>query len=154
MWRLHGSSAQVRSLTTLCAASGGELSHIYRAAAGLAYDRNWMIVKEDKGKFVTQRQVAKYVNAHKRPRSDNVGLLFEGPVRCCRLALIATSIPQDALTQSSQSPPEGAVLTLEAPGMDKLQVQTCLRIKFVLSHVLEPIILCNATAVQFAHAAL
>ena len=42
---------------------------------------------------------------------------------CCRLALIATSIPQDVLKQSSQSPPEGAVLTLEAPGMDKLQVQ-------------------------------
>ncbi|DBB02428.1 TPA: hypothetical protein ACH3X3_011428 [Trebouxia sp. C0006] len=73
------------------------MSHIYRAGAGLAYDRNWMIVKEEKGKFVTQRQVAK-------------------------LALIATSIPQDVLKQSSQSPPEGSVLTLEAPGMDKLQV--------------------------------
>jgi len=71
-------SAQVASLTTLCAATGGETSHIYRATAGLAYDRNWMIVKEEKGKFVTQRQVAKYVFARKRPRSDNVELLFEG----------------------------------------------------------------------------
>lgn len=51
---------------------------------------------------------------------------------CCRLALIATGIPQDVLKQSSQSPPEGAVLTLEAPGMDKLQVQTCLHTKYVL----------------------
>ncbi len=51
---------------------------------------------------------------------------------CCRLALIATSIPQDVLKQSSQSPPEGAVLNLEAPEMDKLQVRTCLRTKSVL----------------------
>lgn len=68
MSRLHGSRAQVWSLTTLCAANGSELSHIYRAGAGLAYDRNWMIVKEDKGKFVTQRQVAKYVFARQETK--------------------------------------------------------------------------------------
>ncbi len=50
------------SLTTLCA-SGGGMSHTYRAGAGLAYDRNWMIIKEEKGKSVTQRQEAKYVFA-------------------------------------------------------------------------------------------
>ena len=46
-------------------------------------------------------------------------------LRCCRLALIKTSIPVDALAISSTTPPEGAALTLEAPGMDKLQVQSC-----------------------------
>jgi len=68
MSRLHGSRAQVRSLTILCAACGGEMSHIYWAGAGLAYDRNWMIVKEEKGKFVTQRQVAKYVFARQETK--------------------------------------------------------------------------------------
>ncbi len=68
MWRLHGSRAQVRSLTTLCAASGGGMSHIYGVGAGMAYDRNWMIVKEEKGKFVTQRQVAKYVFARQETK--------------------------------------------------------------------------------------
>jgi len=44
------------------------MSHIYWAGAGLAYDRNWMIVKEEKGKFVTQRQAAKYVFARQETK--------------------------------------------------------------------------------------
>ena len=33
--------------------------------AGLAYDRNWMVVKEKKGKFTTQRQKPKYASVYK-----------------------------------------------------------------------------------------
>ena len=77
MSRLHGSRAQVRSLTILCAACGGEMSHIYRAGAGLAYDRNWMIVKEEKGKFVTQRGVPKYELARTRPGSNDAELILD-----------------------------------------------------------------------------
>ena len=28
---------------------------------GFAYDRNWMVVKQDKGKFMTQRQEPRFV---------------------------------------------------------------------------------------------
>ena len=36
-----------------------DLPHSWCNFLGLAYDRNWMIVKEERGKFVTQRQAPK-----------------------------------------------------------------------------------------------
>lgn len=65
---------------------------------GFPFDRFWMIVTESEGRFVTQRQEPK-------------------------LALIATSLPENVWLSGSQGPFEpGATLTLQAPDMPDIQV--------------------------------
>eukprot|EP00877_Chromochloris_zofingiensis_P006089 jgi/Chrzof1/1733/Cz10g19010.t1 len=62
---------------------------------GFSFDRQWMIIKDDNNKFVTQRQLAK-------------------------LCLVTPSLPVEALTGGVLAP--DAVLTLSAPGMPDLLV--------------------------------
>eukprot|EP00775_Hariotina_reticulata_P009816 gene9816-9974_t len=65
---------------------------------GFVYDRHWVVVRADTGKFITQRQIPK-------------------------LCLVSTQLPHDVLLGSdwSQQPP-GVALTLSAPGMPELKV--------------------------------
>ncbi|GFR47755.1 hypothetical protein Agub_g9520 [Astrephomene gubernaculifera] len=82
--------------------------------AGLLYDREWMVVREDTGKFISQREKE-------------------------ALALVEISLPPEALTLPQPpgnteaaaaaaapllppQPPAGAVMTVTAPGMPPLQV--------------------------------
>ncbi|KXZ54122.1 hypothetical protein GPECTOR_5g223 [Gonium pectorale] len=64
--------------------------------AGLAWDREWMIVREDNGKFISQREKS-------------------------LLALIVPSLPAEALAAGQPLPPD-AMLTVNAPGMPPLRV--------------------------------
>eukprot|EP00879_Flechtneria_rotunda_P009237 GHRR01009670.1.p1 GENE.GHRR01009670.1~~GHRR01009670.1.p1 ORF type:complete len:262 (+),score=80.80 GHRR01009670.1:281-1066(+) len=65
---------------------------------GLPYDRHWMVVLEDNGKFVTQRQVAK-------------------------LCQVTPSLPPEALTGVEFAKlPSDSVLVLSAPDMQPLKV--------------------------------
>lgn len=65
---------------------------------GLPYDRQWMVVREATGKFVTQRQIPK-------------------------LCKVSVSLPPEALLcQSWGELQPGAAMVLSAPGMPQLQV--------------------------------
>lgn len=66
--------------------------------AGLPYDRQWMVVREATGKFVTQRQIPK-------------------------LCKVSASLPPEALMGQSWGVLQpGAAMVLSAPGMPQLQV--------------------------------
>eukprot|EP00775_Hariotina_reticulata_P009814 gene9814-9972_t len=65
---------------------------------GLPYDRHWMVVRADDGKFITQRQIPK-------------------------LCLVSTDLPPEALLGADWGKLQpGAALVLSAPGMPQLQV--------------------------------
>jgi uncharacterized protein YcbX len=70
--------------------------------AGFAFDRNWLVVKDDGkdvSRFVTQRQIPS-------------------------LALVAPSLPPEAFVGSTRKDlPPDAALQLTAPGMPTLQVR-------------------------------
>ncbi|GLC46013.1 hypothetical protein PLESTB_001027900 [Pleodorina starrii] len=68
--------------------------------AGLMFDREWMVVREDTGKFISQREK---------------GLL----------ALVEVALPPEALAAAHSGAsklPSGAAMTVTAPGMEPLHV--------------------------------
>ncbi|KAK9859337.1 hypothetical protein WJX84_010336 [Apatococcus fuscideae] len=76
---------------------GTSLSKALVTATGFLFDRNWMVVTADKGRFVTQRN-------------------------CPKLALVDTKLPLDLLSGGATLIRFEDCLTLEAPGCSPLQI--------------------------------
>lgn len=90
---------------------------------GLAFDRQFAVVKAATGRFISQRCTPKCVRGgweeggRRRERKQSPTL---PPFR--RLALVQPSLPADAFLDGWGAPPVGAALTLTAPGAEPLAV--------------------------------
>lgn len=70
---------------------------LFNTQSGIFWDRQWMFVKEETGKFISQRELP-------------------------QLALLESRLPEELLLQYPADPASKGMLTIFAPGLEPLQV--------------------------------